>query len=129
MDPEIEEKKFIKVKECENATTIIEQFLSIRGTVDILESKKNKYKLEVLSVPATIASFTLFYFITRDLLPQDHNLRLYYNLNVSLLQYILTDESFSNIGINDKINILLTNGFSLEHGFVWYPKKIEDNSF
>ena len=129
MDPELEEKSFIKIKECENAILIIEEFLSIRGVLDILESKKNKYKTECLNIPATIASYRLFYIITRYLLPEDHKLILYYKLNISLLQYIMTDQYFINTCVNDKINILLTNGFSLDHGFVWYPKKIEDNSF
>ena len=77
-----EEKCLIKVTECENAITVLEKFLSDRGSVDILESKKNKYKLECLNIPATIASFRLFYFITRDLLPKEHTMIVYYTLNI-----------------------------------------------
>jgi len=124
-----EEKLHIKITECENAVNAIEQFLNIEGTKDILEFRRNKYRVDYLNIAATIASFRLFFMITRDLLPENHELVVYYKLNISLLSYVLTNEHFKDICIGHKIDILLTNGFSLNHGFVWYPKNIDQCSF
>ena len=129
MNPEEQEKNYKKVLECENAVSIIEQFLNIQGTSNILESKKCKYKTFSLNIPATIASFRLFFMITINLLPPNDQLVIYYKLNVALLNYVLNEPPFNNICIDHKIDILLTNGFWIDCGFVWYSRRIEDYSF
>jgi len=122
-----EEKNYIKVTECENAVTILEKFLDTQGVVETLEQKKCKYNLHSLNVPATIAAFRLFYMITRDLIPDSNKISFHYKLNISLLNYILTDDHFKDICIYHNIDVILANGFSLDYGFIWYPRKVVDD--
>jgi hypothetical protein len=126
MEEEIAHNKII---ECENAVDAIERFLNIEGCTEHLESKKGKYKLDCINIPATIASYLLFFMITSDNLKKEHTLNVHYRLNITLLRHVFNDDYYKNMCITHIIDIIMTNGFSLEHGFVWNEKQYDNCSF
>ena len=82
---------------------------------------RQKYGLEdrrVVDLPATYASFRLFFMVTNQHTVAD-DLRRFYSLNAHLVQTVVNDPVYTPLTNTQRVSALMAAGLDLHYGFVW----------